>query len=238
MNNYLHRLGLTAWRKKTTVLVIIAVFTLIMYGLHYTHSYQFKTTRNKEGTSEATAEQLKQNYKINVKFVDHKSQFRTETDNLVEEDNKVIYDTDQSLGIPLVNLNLDSPYIPKQRIVHFDLKGAPLQPNFYRKIFPMIKNMGATGILLEYEDMFPYSGILKSVPAHNAYTVEQIKEILLLADELKLEVIPLVQTFGHLEYVLKHSEFIKYREVPGSPQALCPSRNTSTDIILEIVNQV
>ncbi|KAK9737251.1 Glycosyl hydrolase family 20, catalytic domain [Popillia japonica] len=209
-----------------------------MYGLHYTHSYQFKSTRNKEGTSEGTAEQLKQNYKINVKFVDHQSQFRTETDSVVEEDNKVVYDTDQSLGIPLVNLNLDSPYIPKQRIVHFDLKGAPLQPSFYRKIFPMIKNMGATGILLEYEDMFPYTGILKSVPAHNAYTIEQIKEILVLADELKLEVIPLVQTFGHLEYVLKHSEFIKYREVPGSPQALCPSRNASTDIILEIVNQI
>lgn len=84
MNNYLHRLGLTAWRKKTTVLVVIAIFTLIMYGLHYTHSYQFKSTRNKEGTSEGTAEQLKQNYKINVKFVDHQSQFRTETDSVVE----------------------------------------------------------------------------------------------------------------------------------------------------------
>lgn len=86
--------------------------------------------------------------------------------------------------------------------------------------------------------MFPYSGILKSVPAHNAYTLEQVKEILALAEELKLEVIPLVQTFGHLEFILKHSEFIKYREVPGSPQALCPSRNISTDIVLEMIHQV
>lgn len=173
MNNYLQRLGLTAWRKKTTVLVLLGILTLIMYGLHYTQSYQFKASHIKDGISEAFAEQLKQNYKINVKFVDHKSRAATEIDNLIEgilhklskhneiiekgtitEDNRLIHDTDRMLGIPFVNLNLDSPYIPKQRIVHFDLKGAPLQVGFYRKIFPMIKNMGATGILLGKHDNF------------------------------------------------------------------------------------
>lgn len=86
--------------------------------------------------------------------------------------------------------------------------------------------------------MFPYSGILKSVSAHNAYTLNQIKEILELAEDSKLEVIPLVQTFGHLEFVLKHSDFVKYREVPSSPQALCPSRNISVEMVLEMINQV
>lgn len=86
--------------------------------------------------------------------------------------------------------------------------------------------------------MFPFTGILKNVSAKNAYTVEQIKEILHLAEESKLEVIPLIQTFGHVEFVLKHQDFTHLREVVGSPQALCPSRNSSLIFIKELVSQV
>lgn len=68
--------------------------------------------------------------------------------NFILEDNKIIRNVDRLLGVPYVNLNLDNPYIPKQRIVHIDLKGAPMQIGYYKKVFPMIKNMGATGILL------------------------------------------------------------------------------------------
>lgn len=86
--------------------------------------------------------------------------------------------------------------------------------------------------------MFPYSGILKNLSAKNAYTVEQIHDILNLAEQSKLEVIPLVQTFGHVEFALKHSEWTKLREIPTSPQALCPSRNSTLDFISELVSQV
>lgn len=93
-------------------------------------------------------------------------------------------------------------------------------------------------VFAEYEDMFPYDGILRNLSAKNAYTVEQIKEIHKLAEQSKLEVIPLVQTFGHLEFALKHPEWSKLREIPNSPQAVCPSRNTTLEFITELVAQV
>lgn len=37
---------------------------------------------------------------------------------------------------------------------------------------------------------------------------------------LELEVIPLVQTFGHMEWILKYEEFRKYRESDSFPQVL------------------
>lgn len=86
--------------------------------------------------------------------------------------------------------------------------------------------------------MFPFEGVLKNISAKNAYTVQQIQEILQLAELSKLEVIPLIQTFGHLEFALKHKEWSKIREVPGSPQAICPSRNASMDFIGEMITQV
>lgn len=102
----------------------------------------------------------------------------------------------------------------------------------------MLKSLGATGILLEYEDMFPFRGILSSIAAKNAYSRKNILEILQAAKSLDLNVIPLVQTFGHLEFALKLKEFYHLREVPESPQSLCPSLNSSFTFINELITQV
>lgn len=86
--------------------------------------------------------------------------------------------------------------------------------------------------------MFPFEGILKNLSAKNAYTAKQIQEIQEIAEISKLDVIPLIQTFGHLEFALKHKEWSKIREVSGSPQAVCPSKNITLDFLSEMITQV
>lgn len=49
---------------------------------------------------------------------------------------------------------------------------------------------------------------------------------------------PLVQTFGHLEFALKLEEFEHLREVPESPQSLCPSLNDSVNFVDAMIEQV
>ena len=41
-----------------------------------------------------------------------------------------------------------SRYIPHHRIVHFDLKGAPPKLSYFKELFPVIREAGATAILL------------------------------------------------------------------------------------------
>lgn len=122
--------------------------------------------------------------------------------------------------------------------MHFDLKGAPPKVSYLKQIFPVIKEAGANAIVLEYEDMFPFSGPLSPVPAKNAYTKEDVQTILNLAKSHNFEIIPLVQTFGHLEFVLKLKEFRELREVDDFPQAICPSRNESFSLVENIIDQV
>jgi hypothetical protein len=108
------------------------------------------------------------------------------------------------------------------RLVHLDLKGAPPRVSYYEDFFPLIRNLGATGILMEYEDMFPFSGPqLQDLPAYNAYSKSDIQHILQLATNNGLEVIPLIQTFGHLEFVLKLEKHAELREVQKYPQVRC-----------------
>ena len=58
------------------------------------------------------------------------------------------------------------------------------------------------------------------------------------ASQNDLIVIPLVQTFGHMEFILKLEEFKELREVPIYPQSICPSQDKSWAIVQEIIDQV
>ncbi|KAF5303149.1 hypothetical protein FQR65_LT08312 [Abscondita terminalis] len=242
MKNYIYHVGLTAWRKKTSILVAAALLVLLILGLQFSQSEQENGRSYKDDKDLMMKSEFAQF--SNVKFLESLQKQRNALKNLDQknfrknEDDKSQFEIEKLLGIPSVNLDIKKPYVPKRRVVHFDLKGAPPKISYLKKILPLLKTMGATGILLEYEDMFPYSGLLNDIKAKNAFSVEEIKDILKFAEELKLEVIPLIQTFGHLEFALKHSNWSKLREVPDSPQALCPSRNGTMDFIAEMVKQV
>nr|XP_023018796.1 hexosaminidase D-like [Leptinotarsa decemlineata] len=261
MTNYMQRVGFTAWRRKTTILIASGLVILIIFGLQFSRLDDNRTDTliEEERDAEIVGAALMKSVK-NVMFIESvnkinkdrmDSLIRSNSDGSDESAKNIKHGRDaksdkhyeslemeQQLGIPFVNLDSKNPYVPGKRIVHLDLKGAPPLLSYLRKLFPLIKILGATGVLLEYEDMFPFNGPLKNISAGNAYTMDNIKEILSLADSSKLEVIPLVQTFGHVEFALKHSDFAHLREVVGSPQALCPSRKSSLDFIREMIDQI
>ncbi|GFN91360.1 hexosaminidase d-like [Plakobranchus ocellatus] len=124
------------------------------------------------------------------------------------------------------------------RIVHLDLKGAPLNMSYIEKILPILKKWGCNGILMEYEDMFPYESDLNILAASHAYSKEEIEHILKISDSLGMNFIPLIQTFGHFEFVLKHTQFSALREVERYPMALCPSNPDSLQLVYKMLDQV
>ena len=124
------------------------------------------------------------------------------------------------------------------KIVHFDLKGAPPKYDYLLEITKYSKSLGADGLLIEYEDMFPWSGELKLLASPNAYSKEQIEKMLKLAKSLKMKVIPLIQTFGHLEFVLKHKEFAKFRADKDITGLVCPINNGSVPLIKTLIDQI
>ncbi|XP_015922223.1 hexosaminidase D isoform X2 [Parasteatoda tepidariorum] len=91
---------------------------------------------------------------------------------------------------------------------------------------------------MEYEDMFPYEGDLQIVCQPDVYSKEEIERIQSLATENGLDVIPLVQSFGHLEFLLKHDRYYEIRENERYPNALCPSHPKSESVIFDMINQI
>uniref|UniRef100_A0A1B0DR10 Beta-N-acetylhexosaminidase n=1 Tax=Phlebotomus papatasi TaxID=29031 RepID=A0A1B0DR10_PHLPP len=156
-------------------------------------------------------------------------------------DKQMYYDHElQRMGVPVIKgIGPDSGITPpKQRLVHLDLKGAPPKIQYLKRLIPILKSLGATGLLLEYEDMFPYTGQIANIAARNAYARNRLLDFLQTVKSAGLTVMPLVQTFGHMEFVLKLREFQDMREKPESPQALCPSFNKSLLFVDEMLSQV
>ncbi|KAK7110239.1 hypothetical protein V1264_014149 [Littorina saxatilis] len=134
---------------------------------------------------------------------------------------------------------IDGDYFAKlERLVHLDLKGAPPHPSYLEKLFPVLSKLGATGLLMEYEDMFPYSGNISVLAANNAFSQSDLQRIQEAAKTNGLEIIPLVQTFGHMEFVLKHSVYKQLRESEYTPQVITPVQEESYTLIFNILDQI
>ncbi|EYB98903.1 hypothetical protein Y032_0127g1409 [Ancylostoma ceylanicum] len=123
-------------------------------------------------------------------------------------------------------------------IVHFDLKGAPPRVPYFMDLLDLVARSGATGILLEWEDMFPWTGQLEVARNTDAYSMDDVRAILSKAKSLDLDIIPLVQTFGHLEWFLKLEQFRKYRENDAYPQVLCLGDTEAVSIVKDALKQV
>ncbi|XP_017779185.1 PREDICTED: hexosaminidase D-like [Nicrophorus vespilloides] len=141
---------------------------------------------------------------------------------------------------------MDSLTLGSHRLVHLDLKGAPPKIAFFEKFLPFIKDIGATGILIEWEDTFPYTreliqagGLSNSAQACGApYSIEEAKQLICIAEDCGLSVIPLVQTFGHMEFALKHDQWQGLREVESYPSSMCPSNAGTMPLIRSLIKQI
>ncbi|CAF1255086.1 unnamed protein product [Rotaria sordida] len=125
-----------------------------------------------------------------------------------------------------------------QRFVHLDLKGAAPKIIYYETLFPYLKQLGANGLLIEYEDMFPFTDNLSILRHDLAYKKNDIEKILQLAEENNLKVMPLLQVYGHLEYVLKLKEFMHLREDKRYPQVITPCLEESYKLLFNMIDQL
>ncbi|GAB4324474.1 MAG: hypothetical protein Kow0069_30060 [Promethearchaeota archaeon] len=93
-------------------------------------------------------------------------------------------------------------------------------------------------ILLEYEDKFPYDDGLEVLRHKRHLTAQQVESLRSLCRRNFVEVIPLVQVFGHVPFVLKHEEFAHLRELPEVDWSYCPLKEGSLELASKMVRQV
>ena len=137
----------------------------------------------------------------------------------------------------------------RSKIVHVDLKGAqPLPPSkspFWEQWCKYLtEKCHVSGLLIEWEDCLPLELLSSASSADQTrftYTADEVKNIMQVAQIAGLEIIPLIQTFGHLEYLLKHESYAHLREVPEYLDCLIPAERAddkSAHLIFKLIEEV
>ena len=106
--------------------------------------------------------------------------------------------------------------------LHIDLNSAMLRPETIRAMLRAAAASGKNAILWEVEDKVRWESC-PDVPHADAMDRDAFRALLGESRALGLEPIPLLQTFGHAEYVLLKPGRERLREVPAFHDCYCAS---------------
>lgn len=123
------------------------------------------------------------------------------------------------------------------RGVHYDLKGVMPKFDALMQSLVELSRLKLNCILLEYEDKFPWSresGLASAL----ALGERQLRRFLAEARARHIRVIPLVQSLGHAEMVLRHRKYARLREVCDNFYQYCPSNRGSVELVKRLIEEV
>lgn len=92
-------------------------------------------------------------------------------------------------------------------------------------------------VILEYGNRFPYRKH-SIVSAPDAFSREQVSKLVQHAKELDIDIIPLHQSLGHVEFILRHDAYAGLREDSENHTQWCPLNPKSFELFREMVDDV
>lgn len=104
---------------------------------------------------------------------------------------------------------------------HIDMNNAQFTGEYLKKWLKRLTELGYDTIIWEVENNIAWETCPQCV-SPDAFTKDEFREILQLCESLGLRSIPLLQTLGHCEYVLKNPEYSHLAELPDRVDQYCP----------------
>jgi hypothetical protein len=104
---------------------------------------------------------------------------------------------------------------------HIDMNIAQFRGDYLKECLKRLAGLGYNTILWEVENNIRWETCPECV-SPDAFSKEEFKDILSFSRALGLEPIPLLQTIGHCEYVLKNEKYRHLAELPGRIDQYCP----------------
>ena len=92
------------------------------------------------------------------------------------------------------------------RAYHLDMKCAQFRPDYLASLFARLKQAGYSHVFFEIEDKVRLECI-KGAEWCEAYSKQEFSKILAICSENGLTAVPLIQSLGHLEFLLSHRRF-------------------------------
>lgn len=94
---------------------------------------------------------------------------------------------------------------------HLDLRVQVMKMPALKKFAKQLKINGLNTLIMEWEATYPFQNH-PLIPNQFAYSRDEVKEFIAYCEGMGIDVIPLQQSFGHVEYILRHYRYKDLRE--------------------------
>lgn len=119
---------------------------------------------------------------------------------------------------------------------HIDMNVAQFTRAYIEKWLKELAGQGYNTIIWEVEDNIAWE-TCPQCASPDAFTKDEFKELLELSRNLGLEPIPLLQTIGHCEYVLKHEQYKHLAEVTDDIGQYCPRKDELISFLMKWIEE-
>jgi len=119
---------------------------------------------------------------------------------------------------------------------HIDMNIARFRYDYLKRWLLRLSNLGYNTILWEIENNIKWESCPECV-AKDAFSKHEFNELLDYCESLGLESIPVLQTLGHCEYVIKHKQYEHLAEIPGRLDQYCPLHPHLQDFLKKWINE-
>jgi len=113
---------------------------------------------------------------------------------------------------------------------HLDLRIQVMTPKALHELANELADFGINTLVMEWEASYPYQ---KHAVISNqyAYTREEVEAFISHCHSLGIDVIPLQQCFGHVEYILRNERYSHLKEDRKEISQICPLKTEGDSLL-------
>lgn len=121
---------------------------------------------------------------------------------------------------------------------HIDFRTQVMTLDAMKEFATELAGFGINTLVMEWEATFPYDK--HAVISNNlAFSPAEVTEFVMHCDKLGIDVIPLQQCFGHVEYILRHERYNGFKETYELEiSQICPLKKGVVEVFSEIFSEV
>ena len=105
---------------------------------------------------------------------------------------------------------------------HLDLRIQVMKMPALRAFALKLSKEGINTLVMEWEGTYPFQDD-PLIPNRFAYSRKDVKDFISYCQALKIDVIPLQQSFGHVDYILRNNRYAALREDDKDFSQVCPT---------------
>lgn len=122
--------------------------------------------------------------------------------------------------------------------IQLDLKGMNFKPSYIPQYMADLAGQKINAILVEYEDVFPFQGYQFTKETSRIWSPATLRMFLRQAKRHGIEIIPLQQCLGHLEYVLAWQKYRRFAENQNYRSTIRVDSPGAVRLVTDLLQQI